>query len=169
MTPQSYMDPEADADRLEARLRLLGTRTPSCRIAGCAEDDPFALTGVSPDLLCAEHAAEHADRSPVEQSHTAGRANAPDDTVELPANDHAVLTHAHQAGWPLETLRNTDGSPLLRAAAATRGWLDVLRLIIERTIGWIPGFLERLDDWLRIKVGDRWWGEFEGWQPSATR
>lgn len=160
MTPQSYIDPDSDADRLEARLRLLGTRTPSCRIAGCTEDDPFALNGVYPDLLCAEHAAEHVNRSPVEASHTAGRANAPTDTVDLPANDHAVLTHAHQAGWPSETLRNADGSPLLKAAAATRGWLDVLRLIIERTVGWVPGLLEQLDAWLRIRLGEQWWKEF---------
>jgi hypothetical protein len=89
----------------------------------------------------------------------------PNDAPHVPANDHSTLTHKHQANWPRDTLRNPDGSPLLRAAAATRGWLDALRLIVERTVGWVPSFLERLDAWLRSKLGDRWWEEFAGWQP----
>lgn len=165
MEQHQYVDHEDDEDRLEQRLRQLGTRTPRCSAPGCDEADPFALTGAHPDLLCVEHAADRDGRDWLEESHTAGRSNAPADAPPVPANDHSTLTHKHQAAWPRDTLRNPDGSPLLKAAAATRGWLDVLRLIIERTVGWIPGFLERLDEWLRIKIGDRWWGEFDGWQP----
>jgi hypothetical protein len=57
----------------------------------------------------------------------------------------------------METLRNPDGSPLLRAAASIRGWLDTLRLIMERTVGWVPAFLEWLDARLRVTIGVQWW------------
>jgi hypothetical protein len=40
----------------------------------------------------------------------------------------------------------------------------VLRLLLERTVGWVPRFLERLDAWLRVKLGERWWEEFGRWQ-----
>lgn len=62
-----------------------------------------------------------------------------------------------QRDWPERTLRNPDGSPLLRAAGAIRGWLDVLRVIIDRAVGWIPPFLEWLDERLRAVHGNRWW------------
>lgn len=163
MPNTSYIDPDGDADRLEARLAVLGTRTPKCSVEACDESNPFALTGVHPDLICVEHAAARDGRSTVEESHTAGRANLPEDTVAIPGNDHSALTHAYQAAWPELTLRNPDGSPLLRAAGATRGWLDTLRLIIERTVGWVPAFLEHLDEWLRLKLGDRWWDDFLAW------
>ena len=82
--------------------------------------------------------------------------------MPIPANDHAVLTD-RQHDWPAATLRNLDGSPLLVAAAALRGWLDVLRLLIERTVGWIPDALERLDDALRKHLGPGWW-DAVGWE-----
>lgn len=64
-----------------------------------------------------------------------------------------------QRDWPVRTLRNPHGSPLLAAAAAMRGWLDVLRLILERTVGYIPAFLEELDKKLCERLGNRWWEE----------
>jgi hypothetical protein len=62
-----------------------------------------------------------------------------------------------QRDWPERTLRNPDGSPLLAAAATIRGWLDVLSLIVQRTVGHIPVLLESLDEGLRATYGDRWW------------
>jgi hypothetical protein len=164
MTSQPYADPDRDEERLEARLALLGTRSPRCSAPGCLERDPFALTGVHPRLMCAEHRNELEGRTWLEKSHTPGRRNDPTDDVPIPANDHSILSHKYQPSWPRETLRNPDGSPLLRAAAALRGWMDVLRLILERTCGWVPSFLERLDSWLRERVGDRWWVDFQTWR-----
>jgi hypothetical protein len=149
------------ADRWEERLRALGTRSPCCSVAGCEETSPFALTGVAPNIVCREHLADQQDRSWIEQHHPAGRQN-DSFTVPLPTNEHGVLSE-HQALWDRDTLRNPDGSPLLMAAAAIRGWLDVLRLIIERTAGWVPEFLESLDLKLREALGSRWWDEF-GWE-----
>ncbi|MDP9354988.1 MAG: hypothetical protein M3R02_06835 [Chloroflexota bacterium] len=136
------------------------------RCTGCGEADPRCLQGPrgtgSGDeerpVLCAECRLAVEGKSRTERHHPAGRANDPI-AVPIPANDHAVLSDA-QHDWPMATLRNPDGSPLLAAAAALRGWLDVLRLVVERTVGWIPAFLEWLDAVLRSQVAERWWETF---------
>jgi hypothetical protein len=159
-----HEDPEA---RLEERLRQLGTHEPRCSVQGCPEADPFALSGVHPNLLCVEHEGNRSGRTWLQGHHLKGKRNDPSDVFSIPANDHALLSE-YQRSWPRDTLRNPDGSPLLLAAAALRGWLDVLRLILERTVGWIPGFLERLDAWLRHKVGKSWWHEFDAWLRASN-
>jgi hypothetical protein len=106
-------------------------------------------------VLCANCRLIQQGKQPSERHHVAARRNDPT-TALIPANEHALLSHA-QHDWPEETLRNLDGSPLLRAAGALRGWLDVLQLIIERTVGWIPMFLEQLDRTLRTVMAPRWW------------
>jgi len=148
--------------RLEERLRELGTLTPHCTWPGCGETSPFALTGVHPDIRCYEHHGELAGRLWLEAHHPAGRHNDPS-TAPVPGNEHRVLSE-RQLLWPQETLRNPDGSPLLRAAAWIRGWLDILWLILVRGVGWIPVFLEELDAWLREQFGPRWWDEFSSWR-----
>jgi len=147
---------EALDEQIEGRLRGLGSRAPRCRVPGCSETDPFALTGVHPNELCEEHLADAMHERWVEEHHLAGAANHPT-AAAIPANDHARITHGYQKQWPRETLRNTEGSPLLCAAAAIRGWMDVLRLMLDRTIAWIPAFLETLDAWLLDLLGPGWW------------
>ncbi len=139
--------------REEAAYERLGTRQPRCQ--HCVETDPFALQGSHPDITCYECSARLVDRSPVERHHPAGRRNS-SATVPIPGNEHRVLSDM-QREWPERTLRNPDGSPLLTAAAAIRGWLDVLWLIVQRTVGHIPALLESLDEGLRTTYGDRWW------------
>ncbi|HZO36736.1 MAG TPA: hypothetical protein VFB41_07665, partial [Solirubrobacteraceae bacterium] len=136
---------DARSEQLEQRLRQLGTRNPRC---GCGEADPAALCGTAPDISCYECLQREQGRSAVEDHHLKARANDPADTVSVLGNDHRWLSEAQRL-WPIDTLRNPDGSPLLRAAAALRGWLDVLRLILDRTVGWVPAFLEWLDAALR--------------------
>ena len=148
--------------RREHRLRALGTRSPRCIVRGCVETDPFALTGVHPEILCREHLADRQARTWVEEHHPQGQHNDPA-AVPVPANDHGALSERQEL-WPRDTLRNPDGSPLLCVAAALRGWLDVLRHMIESTVGWIPDALERLDQLLRAFFGPGWW-DFLGWQP----
>ncbi len=135
----------------------------------CGASDPRTLQQVrhnrkddtSDRVRCAECRLMAQGKAPTERHHLAGRANGPA-TIPIPANDHAVLSDL-QLAWPRETLRNPDGSPLLKAAASLRGWLDVLWLILEHTVGWIPDSLERLDGALRVHVGPRWW-ESLGWE-----
>lgn len=157
-----YLDDFLDDrdERLEQRLRQLGTRSPRC--IGCAEADPFALCGVQPDMVCYECLAIGQGRGRGEGHHVSGQANDPRDVLDLLGNDHRALSAA-QARWPADTLRNPDGSPLLKAAAAIRGWLDALLLILDRTVGWVPGFLEWLDSALREAIGPTWWIDL-GWE-----
>ena len=94
---------DALAERWERRLRALGTRNPRCSVRGCKETDPFALTGVAPNIRCGEHLADARGRDWIEQHHPAGRHNDPS-TVPVPANDHGALSE-YQAQWPEETLQ----------------------------------------------------------------
>ncbi len=143
--------------RREKRLRRLETRNPKCK--QCGETNPVALTGIAPDILCYECEALQNGRSPIEAHHSAGRNN-DSFTVPIPGNDHRVLSDLQQ-DWPIETLRNKNGSPLIAASAAIRGWLDILRALIERILDWIPPFLEQLDRYLTHKLGEQWWMSME--------
>jgi hypothetical protein len=137
--------------RLAAKQRRVGD---GARCA-CGETDPRCLTRNGDIIRCYECAQIDAGRSPIEQHHVAGRRNSAQ-TVPIPANEHRILSD-WQLDWHPATLRNPDGSPVLSAASAVEGWLNVLRLIIERTVGWIPDFLVRVDAWLREHLGDRYW------------
>jgi len=143
-------------DAHEQRLAALGTRTPAC---SCGETNPFALTGADPHIRCYECQAVAGGRARVEQQHVAGQHNRPE-TVPMLGNDHRAHD-AHKLTWPPQTLRNPDGSPLLRAAACIRGWLDLLRVILDRTVGWVPAFLEYLHDWLVSRLGATWWHDLD--------
>lgn len=154
-------DEDQDDVRREAHLRRLGSRDPRCSVAGCLESRPEALTGVYPRILCYEHAALGAGRAPSEAQHPQGESNDPTATVSVAGNDHRVWDDPKR-DWPRRTLRNPDGSPLLKIAAALRSLLDFLRLLLARLIGWAPPFLEWLDEALRARFGTRWW-EALGW------
>lgn len=105
--------------------------------------------------LCAGCHVQLQGKRSTEDHHPAGRANDPF-TIPIPATEHAILSD-WQHDWPRATWRNPDGSPLLVAAASLRGWLDILRLLIERTVGWIPALLEQLDGVLRQQYGPHVW------------
>jgi len=156
----THYDPGSDRTRgrrLEHQLRRLGDRNPVCSHPACAECDPTALTGTAPDQVrCYEHQAVSVGRDWVEDHHLLGRANDPATTARVPGNDHRVLSDL-QHEWPRETLRNLEASPLIRAAAAIRGWLDVLWVILTRAVAWVPAFLERLDAVLTERHGTGWW------------
>lgn len=130
---------------------------PDARCALCGESDLVALVRRDLCYACQAHQAGKPD---VEQHHVAGRHNS-DVTVPLPANEHRMASDMQQ-DWPQRTLRNPDSSPLLKASGAIRGFLDILRLIIDRVLGWIPEYLEKLDASLTSHFGQRWWNELDG-------
>lgn len=155
------MDP---SDRMARHDRKRETLGQYAECAVCREGDIRTLQRaklVDPHgtpieaALCASCRIQFQGKRPTEKHHPSGKANDAF-TIPIPANDHAVLTDAQQ-DWPRETWRNPDGSPLLTAAGALRGWLDVLRLMLERTVGWIPAMLESLDQMLRTTIGNAWW------------
>jgi hypothetical protein len=152
---------ESIEDRREERCRILGVPNPRCAYLGCPETDPLALIGTYPSIYCYEHDALLKRLPWLEAHHASAKANDPM-TVQTPGNDHRVLSELQNASWPRETLRNPDGSPLLRAAAAIRGWLDLLYVVMTRTVSWVPAFLEGLDAWLRERIGSMWWDGFPG-------
>jgi hypothetical protein len=143
--------------RREKHMQRLNSRNPRCK--ECGEESLAALTGTTPNIICYECQARRKKRSTTEKHHFAGRNNDPL-TVSIPSNDHRILSD-EQKDWPTTTLRNQDNSPLIRAAATLRGLLDILRSLIERTLGWIPEFLEWLDDLLKERLGAHWWLEYD--------
>lgn len=143
--------------RVEKALRRLGTRNPECN--SCGETNPLVLTGHEPDIVCYECKQAASGKSTVEKHHVAGQHNDPT-TVPVGANDHRLLSN-QQRDWPKETLQNPSGSPLRKAAGALRGFIEWLTLVLDRVLGWIPGFLEQLDEHLTERNGESWWTEME--------
>jgi hypothetical protein len=146
---------------IETAYRRLGTRTGQC--PHCGERDPRALTGTHSDIRCYEHDCLARGRSPVEAHHPAKWRN-DRFTIDIPGNDHRILS-SRQQQWPIQTLRNPDGSPLLKLSAALRGFLDILHQIIDRLLSWAIHFLEELDAHLCHVLGNRWWEQFD-WETT---
>lgn len=90
----------------------------------------------------------------MENHHIAGQHNDVF-TVPLQANDHRFVSDL-QKDWPITTLQNKNESPLLQIAATIRGVMDMLKLFIERVMGWIPEKLEQLNS-LLSENDDQWW------------
>jgi hypothetical protein len=154
-----------DEAALEGRRRALGSIEPRCSFPGCEEDDPRALTGAAPSILCAEHAAADKRRRPFERHHIAGRHNR-DATVWLPANWHSVLTFMQQTSWGL--LRNPRADPLVRAAASIRGTRETIEVVQSEVLGPTEDELLDLDAFLNEKLGTGWSVEFAAWRESRN-
>lgn len=145
-------EPIRNDARMARRIRKIGA---GARCTLCGEHDPRALVARPDRVLCYECLAEERGKPRTEEHHFPNRYNSLF-TGPIPGSDHRVLSD-FQKDWPLKTFRNPHGSPLLKAAAALRGWLDTLRAVIDRGVGWIPGFLEELDAWLEQRLGPEWW------------
>lgn len=125
----------------------------ACR---CGERRPEALISGSNPVICAACQRTASERTTIDNHHFAGKANSPI-TVPIPVNDHRAQLSAAQADWPKATLMNSEGSPLLAAAASVRGFVDTVLYLIDKGLHWIADMLEQLDDYLQKKVGPRWW------------
>jgi hypothetical protein len=55
------------------------------------------------------------------------------------------------------TLSNPEGSPLLAGVACLRGFVDTLLYLIEKGLLWVADMLEKLDEFLTMKLGSQWW------------
>ncbi|SRR6266705_3324657 len=148
--------PNGREKRLEQDYERLGTRDPKCVL--CPETEPSALTGFFPNIYCTEHDAERRGMTAMEQQHPPGRRNSRT-TVVLRKNHHAMWDD-YKKEWPEKTLKNPHGSPLRGAAAGVRSVLDWFRALLERILGWVPKFLEQLDEKLEEIHGPYWWN---GW------
>lgn len=160
--PGDPPDLPATDHAFEGRRRVLGTAHPRCVVPGCSETDPRALTGASPAIVCAEHAADRDGRSWLEAHHLAGRRNAPV-TVWLPANWHARMTHRQQTAWRRELLRNPRADPLLRAEALLRGSRETVAVVLDEGLGPLETELADLRDYLVERIAPDWPVDFVAW------
>ena len=150
-------EPNDEDRRRERAYEGFGTREPRCSAPGCSETDWRLLTGSQPDeLLCYEHLLMAQRPLAGRAAAPAGQHNDPDSRCRSSATCTACMDEPKR-DWPERTLRNPDGSPMLKAAACVRGVLDWLRLIIDRMLGWVPPLLEALDERLTELSGPDWW------------
>lgn len=133
----------------------------------CGESRAEALIPGSDPVICAACDRKKNGKTTLDEHHVAGKSNSPV-TILVPVNDHRARLSVDQYDWPKETLENPDGSPLLRAAASIRGFVDVLLYLIDKFILWIPEMLEALDAFLVKTRGPKYWvgTELEKYAPK---
>ena len=145
---EDYVKQEKARNR---KRRQLGTRTPKCYL--CGQTESLVLVK---RILCSECDRRATGQTGFENHHMAGRHN-DSSTVRVPRNVHQLLTHLQQQDWPVETLRNPTGDPVLKMAATIRSAFNLVTVVNKHLLGWIPAFLERLSKHLVEKLGPEWW------------
>jgi hypothetical protein len=123
----------------------------------CGERDPRAL--VPGQVLCYGCSGRRRGRVQTEQHHIGGRHNS-DVTLAVPANEHRILSDM-QANWPEETMKNPDKNPLVAIEAHLRGWIDLVKVAIERVFSAVLAPLVALNSDLCSAHGRQWWNEPE--------
>jgi len=122
----------------------------------CGESRPEALVPGSQPIKCAACVRRRRGQTAEDNHHPAGRANNPT-TIRVPVNDHRAELNPAQYDWPRETLENPDRSPLLAAAACTRGYVDTNGFLTEKLLFPNAKVTELLNAFLIEKFGQRWW------------
>ena len=152
--------PRREPIRTHQRKAVAARRVGEGVKCGCGEQRPEALISGSSPIICAECQRKRKRQSVFDNHHIAGRANSPV-TVPVSANDHRAELSAAQYDWPMETLENPDGSPLLKGAACIRGATDWIIYILKELLLWIADMLEALDSFLVRTQGRYWWRNTE--------
>jgi len=148
--------PQRDPIGAYQRKTTAGRRVGGNKRCSCGESRPEALVRASEPTMCTECVRRKKGKSTQDNHHPAGKANNPT-TTPIPANDHRAELTPAQYDWPKRTLENSDGSPLLAAAACIRGFVDTIFYLIDKLLLWIPEMLEVLDRFLAEKLGPKWW------------
>ena len=146
--------PIRDPIRAHQRDAIAARRIGKHKQCACGESRSRAF--VPGSNICAACDRKKNGKTTLDEHHVAGKSNSPV-TIPVPVNDHRVRLSVDQYDWPKETLENPDGSPLLRAAASIRGFVDVLLYLIDKFILWIPEMLEAIDAFLVKTRGPKWW------------
>jgi hypothetical protein len=132
----------------------------------CGQSDPQKLVARSKPKYCHECYELQHGRKPKQGHHMAGKANS-SVTVGVSTNDHQGVLSDAQRDWPVNTLQNPDGSPLLSLAGMLRGTADFIGELIAKLLQQCAEFAEDLDTFLRQKHGEWWRGTpFDGWEPG---
>jgi hypothetical protein len=145
-------DPIAACTRKAIAARRVGVG----KQCACGEKRPEALIAGTTPIVCASCKRKREGKTIMDKHHVFGRANDPT-TIQVPVNDHRAELSVAQHDWPKNTLQNPDGSPLLRAAACIRGFVDTVLYLIQKGLRWVADMLESLDALLVKEWGSRWW------------
>ena len=144
-------DPIKSYARKQSAKRRVGANA-KC---ACGEHRPEALIK-KVIVMCAECDQLDRGKTPFEYHHVGSKNNSPV-TVRVPLNDHRAELSTAQYDWPKRTLENQHRSLLLSAAGCLRGFIDFIHYLIRKLLGWIPPFLEALDECLVGLFGSQWW------------
>lgn len=146
--------PKRDESGAYVREEISARRTGDKRCT-CGETRPLAFANRK-SKLCGECERKKRGHKMTDDHHVAGQANDPI-TVPIPVNDHRARLSVDQMDWPKETRENLDGSPLLAAAAAIRGFVDTVVYLLEKLLLKHADILERIDAYLVRTLGRKWW------------
>ncbi len=122
----------------------------------CGEKRPEALIAGSNPIRCAACDRERRGQTTVDVHHVAGKSNS-SVTIPVLVNDHRACLSAAQDDWPKRTRENPDGSPLLAAAACTRGFASTIVYLVEKLLLPKAEMQEHLDAYLEKELGPKWW------------
>jgi hypothetical protein len=146
-------DPERDYVRKKTAARRVGRRR-----CACGESRPRALIAHSEPTICAACQRTEHGKTAKDRHHIAAIANSPT-TMLVHVNDHRADLTELQERWPTRTRDNPDGSPVLAAAAAIRGFVDTLVYLMTKCVLWVAECLEGVDALLVARFGPTWWAK----------
>lgn len=152
MKQSAQRDPVMAYQRKAVAARRIGSNQQCV----CGETRPEALIAGTNPITCAACKRTQERRKATDAHHVAGRANDPTTTLLVPVNDHRAELSVAQQDWPMKTLRNKEGSPLLAAAARIRGVVDTIAYLHKGLLS-VAEMLEALDRFLESKLGAKWW------------
>lgn len=142
-----------DPINTHARKQAARRRVGAGAKCDCGENRPEALIK---KIICAECDRKAKGKTQFDNHHVGGENNS-SVTISVPANDHRAELSTAQYEWPKRTVENRHRSLLLAAAGCIRGFIDLIHYVIKKLIGWIPPFLEHLDECLVKLFGSQWW------------
>lgn len=159
--------PKRDPSAAYTRKAIAARRVGAGSRCACGEARPEALLRKGKSVICHDCKRKEKGMKRQDNHHFAGKANSPV-TVPIPVNDHRAELNSAQQDWPKKTLQNPDGSPLLKAAACVRGFIDTIVCLIKSGLLWVADLLEKGDAFLAGKFGPKWWvgTELESFAPK---
>jgi hypothetical protein len=159
--------PKRDPSAVYARKAIAARKKGVDSQCTCGEARPEALIRERTRVICHECKRKEKGMKTKDDHHPFGQANSPI-TIPILLNDHSAELTPAQQDWPPETLRNSNRSPLLAAAASVRGAVDTILFLIKQGLHWIAEMLEKLDSLLTQKWGEKWWigTEIEKYAPK---
>ena len=122
--------PKRDPSAAHVRKAIAARRVGLGSRCACGEARPEALVRNGKAVICHDCKRKEKGMKRHDNHHVYGKANDPA-TVPAPVNDHRAELNTAQHDWPKKTLQNPEGSPLLKAAACVRGFIDTVVYLVK--------------------------------------